>query len=57
MQLTGRLAPLGEVGLGLILIIVILLRPQGVAPAVAAFWSGLARRLGPPPIPETRDAG
>jgi branched-chain amino acid transport system permease protein len=57
MQLTGRLAPLGEVGLGLILIVVILLRPQGVAPALAAFWKALYQRVVERPGPEVRGAG
>jgi branched-chain amino acid transport system permease protein len=57
MQLTGRLAPLGEVGLGLILITVILLRPQGVAPALASFWNALSRRFVERAVPDTRGVG
>lgn len=45
MQLTGRLAPLGEVSLGLILILVILWRPQGVAPALTAVWAAISRSV------------
>ena len=48
LQLTGRLAPLGEVGLGLVLIAVILLRPQGIAPALEIAWARISRRLAPP---------
>lgn len=47
MQLTGRFAPLGEVGLGLILIIVILGRPQGVAPSLSSLWTVVSNRLLP----------
>lgn len=52
LQLTGRFAPLGEVGLGLILIAVILWRPKGFAPALETIWSAISRRLVPESIGE-----
>lgn len=45
LQLTGALSPIGEVIYGLLLIIVILLRPRGIGPWLTAGWRWALERL------------
>ncbi len=45
LQLTGQLAPLGELVYGLLLIAMILLRPRGLAVWIASGWNWLVGRV------------
>lgn len=44
LQLTGRLAPLGEVVYGVLLVLVVTLRPRGLSDWLGVLWSRLSAR-------------